>query len=104
MTEPGVCMFCRQVMRLSSGCTAVEAAHTVPFDGDDEPCRDCGAHPGNQHHPGCCVAVCTHGDGGQALFCDCDLCSVPNAVMWEVQQVTELARHPVWDELGQPDE
>ena len=66
------CEWCSKAFRLATGCDAPEASHTAPHDGHGcgNPCRDCAAHPGEQHHPGCCLAVC----GGdeftdQALLC-----------------------------------
>jgi hypothetical protein len=105
MAEPAVCPFCREVMSLSSGCDAPEARYTVRWGDElagetvDWPCHDCAAHPGNQHHPGCCVAQCERGEVGQAMFCDCDLCSVPNEILWDAAQLDQLGSHPVWNEL-----
>ena len=94
-----ICPWCRNVMKLATGCDATEAAHTVPHDGHgcDAPCRDCGAYPGEQHHPGCCVADCVD---GQALMCDCELCDSANERYWMEVAGEWIGSHPLWRELG----
>jgi hypothetical protein len=97
------CPWCGQVYLEAAGCTAPEASHTQPHDGHgwDARCRDCGALPGYQHHPRCCVAVCGGDDWtDQALMCGCQWCEPINAPMWEAFALEVMASHPVWGELG----
>lgn len=76
MTDDPTCHVCELPYGLLPGCVSPLAERwSLPHDGhgQDLPCRDCRAHPGAFHHPGCCVGRCPNGDGeDQALGCGCD--------------------------------
>ena len=83
------CSFCGQLFEFATGCDSPQVRHIRPYDGGlyDEPCRDCNVHPGAQHHPGCCLAVCDgSGDEDQALFCDCPGCCPIKDALWAAQE------------------
>lgn len=71
-TGPGAtCDHCGRAMLDTPGCDpdtwpTVATYGTEPGWPDDltppDRCRDCGAHLGHHHHPGCCVAVCIEHD------------------------------------------
>lgn len=80
----GECFRCGADMNTSNGCTddrVIEFADgterdPIPFERDDQPggarpCHDCGAYPGNYHHPGCDMERCPRCNG-QYFICDCE--------------------------------
>ena len=84
-----ICKVCQREMNEADGCI-VEPIRTedgllnpIPFGSELDPiqsttrkngtprrCDDCGATPGNHHHPGCDIEECPRCHG-QLLSCDC---------------------------------
>ena len=73
-----VCNWCKEEMKNSAGCSAnteIEfpdgsILRAIPHDENLCYNCDCGAHPGNYHHPGCDEEVCPKCKG-QIISCGC---------------------------------
>jgi len=76
------CFKCGNEMQVSNGCDSDrtiqfgdgEEVEPIPFTTDDQSagkCHDCGAFPGEHHHPGCDMERCPR-CGGQYFICDCE--------------------------------
>ena len=77
------CFRCGQEMRVANGCISArsiefsdgETVDPIPYgeELDTEPagkCHDCGAFPGQYHHPSCDIEQCPR-CGGQYALCEC---------------------------------
>lgn len=69
------CRVCNQEMTAAQGCVMLpitikgRAYRPIPND-EDKPCHDCGAQPGQYHHPGCDMEKCPR-CRMQILSCGC---------------------------------
>ena len=90
------CFLCGQKMKAATGCdedrliefedgeTATpiaygDAPHYRDQDGPTQACHDCGAMPGEFHHPGCDMERCPQ-CGGQYFICNCH--TSEKAIIW----------------------
>lgn len=77
-----VCNYCNTEMIEGGTCTVVAySKYPATLGGKKYPvvknnaagnCHDCNVGPGNTHHPGCDMEICSC-CGQQLIGCDCDL-------------------------------